>query len=215
MKEERQKAESRRQKRTTILRSFAALCCVAVTTCLAATNSETVDDALTLRPPHAELPPTVWEQYGTSLVIGSILLLVVVGVALWLLLRPKPSVPVPIEILSRKELEALHQRTEDGQVLSQVSRVLRRYVAGAFALPPDELTTAEFCQVIARHENIGPDLAERVGDFLRNSDELKFAPSGSPTPIGAAARALELVKLGEARRAYLRKLEIEAAVEKE
>jgi hypothetical protein len=179
---------------------------------LAATNSESENEILKLSPPQAELPPSFWEQHGTWLGLTAVLLLVLVGAAVWWMLRPKPSVPVLIEILSRKELEALRQRSEDGRVLSQISRVLRRYLAGAFALPADELTTSEFCRVIASHEKVGPELAAEVSDFLRRCDELKFAPADSPTPIGAATRALELVELGEARRTHLRKLEVEAAV---
>lgn len=183
----------------------------AASTLLAATDAAREDDLFRLSPPHAELPPSFWEQYGTWFVIAALFLLALVAAVLWFILRPKPSIPVPIEVSSRKELEALRQRKEDGQVLSQISRVLRRYVVGAFALPPDELTTSEFCRVIADHEKIGPDLAARVGEFLRQCDELKFAPPGVPLPIGAAARALELIELGEARRAHLRKLEAEAA----
>jgi hypothetical protein len=179
----------------------------------AATNSGSENEILKLSPPHAELPASFREQYGFWIVIGTVVLLALVVAAVWWMLRPKPSIPAPIEILSRKELEALCQRSEDGRVLSQVSRVLRRYVTGAFGLPPDELTTSEFCRVSAAHEKIGPDLAVRVGDFLRQCDKLKFAPAGRPMPIGAAARALELVELGEARRAYLRKLDAESAAQ--
>jgi hypothetical protein len=143
-------------------------------------------------------------------VVVAVLLVVFVGVLAWWILRPRPSIPVPIEIQSRKDLEALRQRSEDGRLLSQVSRELRRYVVGAFALPPDELTTTEFCRVIAAHERLGPDLAAQVAEFLRRCDELKFAPASSPTPMGAAARALELVELGESRRAHLRKVEAAA-----
>ncbi len=101
--------------------------------------------------------------------------------------------------------------------------MLRRYVVAAFELPPDELVTSEFCRLLAGHERIGPELAAAVGEFLRRCDEHKFAPPHSPTPMewdsasslssptgrmpgppGAAARALELVELGEARRAQWR-----------
>lgn len=215
MKEEKQKAEGRRRKPSDLMEhrairgwqcrhSILAATLLVVTACRAATNSAREDDPFKLSPPHAELPPTFWEQYGTWIVVAAVVVLVLVGTALWWLLRPRPSIPVPIEVSSRKELEALRQRKEDGQVLSQISRVLRRYVVGAFTLPPDELTTSEFCRAIVSHENIGADLAARVGEFLRQCDELKFAPAGSPMPIGAAARALELVELGEARRAWLR-----------
>jgi hypothetical protein len=179
----------------------------------AATNTER-EDLFKLSPPHAELPPSFWEQYGNAAVLAAILVVALVGAALWLLLRPKPSIQLPVEILARNELEALRQRSENGQVLSQVSRAVRRYVTGAFGLPPDELTTTEFCRVIAGQKRFGPELAERFGDFLRQCDEIKFSPNSSHTPIGAAARALELVELGEARRAYLRSLET-AAVSKQ
>lgn len=169
----------------------------------AAESAEGGQDAFKLRPPHAELPPTYWEQYGAWTVVGIVMLLLLVGAALWWLLRPKPVVPEPIEVLARRELEALRQRLEDGQVLSQISRVVRGYVAGVFQLPPGEMTTSEFCRAVAGHEKIGAELAARVSDFLRRCDELKFSPAGPPLPIGAAARALELVELGEARRAWL------------
>ncbi len=169
----------------------------------AAESAEGGQDAFKLRPPHEELPPTYWEQYGAWTVVGIVMLLLLVGAALWWMLRPKPVVPEPIEVLARRELEALRQRVEDGQVLSQISRVVRGYVAGAFQLPPGEMTTSEFCRAVAGHEKIGPELAAHVSDFLRRCDELKFSPAGPPLPIGAAARALELVELGEARRAWL------------
>ena len=177
----------------------------------AATDSESENEILKLSPPYPELPPTFWEQYGLWIVLVAVALVVLVLAAVWWWLRPKPSLPVPIEILTRKELEALRQRNEDGQVLSQVSRVLRGYLVGAFALPAGELTTSEFCRAVAAHDKIGPDLTARVGEFLRQCDELKFAPAIAPTPMSAAERALELIALGEARRAHLRNLETEAA----
>jgi hypothetical protein len=170
----------------------------------AAESVEGEQDAFKLRPPHAELPPTYWEQHGAWTIAGLIVLLVLLGAALWWLLRPKPIVPEPIEVLARRELETLRPRVEDGRVLSQISRVLRGYIVGAFQLPQGEMTTSEFCRAISEHEDIGPALAAPVSDFLRRCDELKFSPAGPPLPVGAAARALELVELGEARRAWLR-----------
>ena len=96
-------------------------------------------------------------------------------------------------------------------MLSEVSRVLRRYVAAAFELPRDEFTTSEFSRTLAGNGKIGSDLAVAVGEFLRRCDELKFGPSVSPTPMGAANRALELVERGEVRRAQLRQTATAAA----
>ncbi len=177
----------------------------------AATNSDDSADLLVLSPPHPELPPTIWEQYGAWLVVAAVALLALASFAVWWCLRPKPPVVLPPEVAARQELEALRQRTEDGKMLSEVSRVLRRYVAAAFELPRDEFTTSEFGRTLAGNEKIGSDLAVAVGEFLRRCDELKFGPSISPTPMGAAAHALELVKRGEARRAQLRQTATAAA----
>jgi hypothetical protein len=196
----------------------------------AATNSDQLDEILVLSSPHPELPPTFWEQYGAWIVLAAVLVVGLAAVVGWLLLRAKPPVVLPVEVQARQELEALRQRGEDGKTLSQVSRVLRRYVAAAFRLPPEELTTAEFCRALADQERTGADLAAAVGEFLRRCDELKFAPSFAPVrSVGVqasacpdlplfpqdtlkrelqpgATRALELVELGEARRAQLRQM---------
>ncbi|HEU0037969.1 MAG TPA: DUF4381 family protein [Verrucomicrobiae bacterium] len=160
-----------------------------------------------LSPPHGELPPTFWEQYGAWTLLAAVVLLALASFVAWWWLRPEPPVVVPIEVRARQELAVLQQRNEDGRTLSQVSRVLRRYVVAAFELAPDELVTSEFSRLLASHEKIGPELAAAIGEFLRRCDEHKFAPPRSPTPIGAAARALELVDLGEARRTQLRAME--------
>jgi hypothetical protein len=178
----------------------------------AATNSGKEDDLLKLLPPHAELPPTFWEQHGLLVLLAALLLVVLIGIVVWLLVRPKAPVIVPIEIQARLELQALRQQTENGRTLSEVSRVLRRYVAGAFELPPEEMTTAEFCRLLAGQEEIGAELATSVSGFLRRCDELKFAPASSPVPIGAAAQALELVERGEARRTQLRQAALATTV---
>lgn len=157
-----------------------------------------------LRPPKAEIPPTFWEQHGATVMVLVPVGLLLVAVGLWLLLRPKPPVPLPPEVRARTALEALLQAPEDGQVLSRVSQILRRYVQAVFALPPGEPTTAEFCQCMAGRKDIGEELSGALADFLRRCDARKFAQTNPGTPLGAAARALELVAQGEARRAVLR-----------
>ena len=183
----------------------------AVLALFAATNPGQPDENLALSPPHPELPPTFWEQYGALTVLATFVLLVMASFVVWWWLRPKPPVLVPIEVQARQELATLRQRSEDGKTLSQVSRVLRRYVVTVFELPPDELVTSEFSRALGSHEKIGPEFAAAVGEFLRRCDELKFAPLSPAAPMGAVARALELVELGEARRARLREMAPAAA----
>lgn len=169
-----------------------------------ATSAQSTNDVPPLRPALPEIPPTLWEQYGLLLSALGMVVLALVGAGIWWLLQPKPPIPVPIETLTRQELAALGQRAEDGPTLSAISRCMRRYFAIGFDLPPGEFTTTEFCRAISTSERIGSALATAVGDFLRRTDEMKFAPGRSPSQTGAAAQARELFEAGEARRAALR-----------
>lgn len=167
-------------------------------------HSAAQEEAPALRPPLGELPPTFWEQQGTTIILSVVIALLLLALGIWLRLRPKPVAAVPPEVQARTALESLRNLPEDGAVISRVSQVLRRYVLAAFELPPGEPTTAEFCRQIAGNEIIDPGLSEALGTFLRQCDERKFTQSNPSTPLGAAARALELTELSETRRAELR-----------
>jgi hypothetical protein len=162
-------------------------------------SAQDADKIPKLAPPYPELPPTFWEQYGNSIIIGGIVLVLLVAVGIWLGLRKRPVAIVPPEVQARNELRTLQALPEDGLVLSNVSQTLRRYFIAAFALPPGEYTTAEFCRAIGGHEKIGGELSSSVAAFLRDCDENKFPPT-SATPLRAVARALELIECGEALR---------------
>jgi len=164
-----------------------------------------------LRPVRGEIPPTFWEQYGGWVVAGAVVFLVGGGTLAWYLGRPAPSTPIPPEVAARQALEALRARAEDGRVLSQVSQVLRRYLAAVFRLPPAELTTTEFCRELAGSQPVGPELAGAVSSFLRRCDERKFAPSAPGAALDAATSALGLVGQAEERRAQLAKAAQDAA----
>ena len=173
---------------------------VAAQPVLAATNAPGLDEIPPLRPPHAEIPPTFWDQYGLWVILSGVLLLALVCAAAWFLTRPKPPVVVPPHVQARQALEPLRQQPEDGVLLSRVSQVLRHYVVAAFELPPGELTTAEFCSAISGHAQIGPDLSAALSGFLRLCDQDKFSPPASVPPLSAVDRALKLIGQSEARR---------------
>jgi hypothetical protein len=178
---------------------------------LAAANDPALDEAVPAlpHPPHAEIPPTFWEQYAFWIVILSLLLLLVLAAVVWWLARPKPPVIELPAVRARHDLEPLREQPENGVVLSRVSQVLRHYFAGAFSLPQQEMTTTEFCRLISGSEQVGPELSAGMGDFLRECDRRKFAPLPVQPPLGAVAQAAKLIEQGEARRAKL--LEDEAA----
>ena len=166
--------------------------------------AQSTDDIPPLRPPHAEIPATFWEQHATSVGLIGFALLALLGVALWFAARPKPPVVVPPEVQARGDLEALRQLPEDGRVLSRVSQTVRHYFGAAFALPPGELTTAEFCRAMAANDQVGSELSTTTSDFLRRCDQRKFAPDAPPEPTRAADNALKLVERAEIRREQLR-----------
>jgi hypothetical protein len=183
---------------------FAALSLLAARPLFAAaTNAPANDEIPPLRPPHAEIPATFWDQYGGWVILAGVLVVALVGVAIWFLTRPKPPVVVPPEVLARKALEPLRLQTEDGALLSRVSQVLRHYVAAAFDLPPGELTTAEFCGAITGHPLIGPGLSAALSAFLRSCDQDKFSPPAPVPPLSAVAQALKLIDQAQARRLAL------------
>ena len=146
-----------------------------------------------LAPAFPEMTPSFWELHQTAILIGVAVLLALVSVILWLALRTKPQPVPPPELVASRALDKLEHQPEDGMVLSEVSRILRRYVLAAFALPGGELTTAEFYTVLAQTRAINLDLGESISRFLRDCDELKFAPVKSGEPFNAVARARELV----------------------
>jgi hypothetical protein len=166
-----------------------------------ATNPVAPDEIPPLSPPLPEIAPTLWEQFGWVLWILVPLLLVMVGAIVWLVLRPgKPPVLPTTAAQAQVALRALQSQPETGEVLSQISQVLRRYLINAFWLSPLEMTTHDFCMLVRGSEKIGPVLAGSVAEFLQTLDQRKFAPAAVRSPLGAAGRALELVELAEARR---------------
>ena len=164
--------------------------------------AQSTNDVPPLLPALPEIPPTVWEQHGVLIVVLIVVAVALLAAAIWWLLQPKPPVPMPIEIQTRRELEQLRKQTEDGKIISQVSQAFKRYVAVAFELPTVEMTTAEFTRAVAGSEKVGNDLAAQVSDFLRQCDEQKFSPTAG-IQTSACSRALELFESGEARRAEL------------
>jgi hypothetical protein len=168
-------------------------------------GAQSTNDIPPLRPPHAEIPPTFWEQHTAAVGMGGFALLAFIGLAIWLAMRPRPPVIIPPAVQARGDLESLRQLAEDGWVLSKVTQAVRRYFGAAFALPPGELTTAEFCRALAANDQVGAELSTTTSDFLRRCDERKFAPDAPPGLTGAADCALKLVAQAEHHREQLRR----------
>lgn len=151
----------------------------------------------TLLPPHGQIQPTFWEQHGKAVIAGSFIVLALAASVIWRILKPRPQPILPPAIAAREALAKCRARPEDGNVLSEVSRLLRRYVGAVFEFPRGEFTTAEFCRELECSEKIAPELKHAISDFLRACDERKFSPAISSAPLNAAGRALELLAFTE------------------
>jgi Domain of unknown function (DUF4381) len=148
-----------------------------------------------LRPPHPELPPTFWELHGGQIIIAACLALVLILLVVLLVRRTRPVIVEEPGVTARRALENLRGRAEDGALIVEVSRILKRFVLAALNLPPEqEQTTVEFRNFLKAGPQIKPELAEDVGDFLRRCDEWKFAPARPAPQLNAVPRALDLVE---------------------
>ncbi len=173
---------------------------------LAFTNSRP-NDIPPLRPPRKEMPPTYWEQKGGLVVVSGVGLLGAILAGIWFARRVRPQVTVPAEVQARAALETVRGQPETGGVLSAISQNLRHYITAAYNLPAQELTTTEFCEVIAHNESIGPKLADAISEFLRRGDQRKFALSAERAPLEAVPQAFKLIEMSEARRAELHRIQ--------
>jgi len=132
-------------------------------------------------------------------VAGSLLALLLLGLAGWFLTRRRPvAMPAP-DTLARQALDPLRRQPEEGALLSRVSQILRHYLVAAFGLPPEELTRTEFCRALRDNQGVGLELSDGIAEFLRRCDERKFAPSDPQPALGAAEQALKVIEAAEQR----------------
>lgn len=190
-------------RRLWILVSCGALA-VSGSSALAEALTNAVNEAIPpLRPPRPELPPGFWEQNGFWVLAGLVVVLTLVVAAASIIVRPRAAPEAEPAAKARHQLEPLRAAEETGPVLSRISQAVKEYFRDTFALPRHQLTTAEFCSVVATDQRVGPELASGVSDFLRRCDTRKFAPQPPVAGTGAAAEALKLVDAGELRRQAL------------
>ena len=146
-----------------------------------------------LVPAYGEIAPTFLEQHKAIVIIGVLLAAALAALIVWKIFSPKPAPVLPPEKIARDALAKLQAQPEDGQLLSEVSQILRRYVGAVFHFSGGELTTAEFCSALARNEKINLQLGESVSNFLRECDVRKFSPAGGTASVNAVSRALKIV----------------------
>jgi hypothetical protein len=164
-----------------------------------------------LLPPLAPIPPTFWDQHHIAIVVGALILIVLIATGVWKILKPGPPSVMPPAYVAGAVLAKCIGRPEEGKVLSEISRALRRYVGAVLGFPAGELTTGEFRHELECSEKITPPLKNDIFDFLRVCDERKFSPTVSAPALNAAGRAQQFIAVIEEE---IRKQETASATNK-
>lgn len=130
-----------------------------------------------IAPPIDVFPYPPW-----MVALAAALALIVLGLAVWLIVRairnrPAPPPPSPRTVAIR-ELEAL--RAQLGKIGAYpfsiaVSDVLRRFVGAHFQLHAERQTSPEFLAAIAKAPQFSDDDRALLAQFLERCDMIKFA----------------------------------------
>ncbi|TMA60118.1 MAG: hypothetical protein E6J75_01735 [Deltaproteobacteria bacterium] len=127
--------------------------------------------------------PVDWRPYW--LLGGGLLAAVLIAFVLYRTLnRPKrpaaAAPPRPPHVVAAAELDRLRARRliEQGafkEYYSELSDVVRRYLESRFKLRAPEMTTEEFLIAAARDGRLAPGHRRLLGEFMTESDLVKFA----------------------------------------
>jgi hypothetical protein len=173
---------------------------VTVESVLAQTSE--ANDIRDIKPP--EPVPVDWRPY--YLVGGGLLAAVLLAFALYRVLnrerRGLPAAPArPAHEVALGELERLRARDLVAQgafkeYYSTLSTIVRTYLEQRFGLRAPEMTTEEFLLVTARDARLAPAHRRLLGEFLGESDLVKFAKhlptiADSERAFAAARRVVE------------------------
>ena len=172
---------------------------VFLTLSTAIVHAQTTTNALPgLIPAYDEIPPNFWELNHLAIITGVFVVLLLIGMLIWRQLCPIAAPHPSPEKTARNALARLQNQPENGNVLSAVSQIVRRYISGRLGLSKNELTTTEFIAALARCDKLDLAHVESACSFLRECDVRKFSPRNNAGSINAVNRALVLIQSVEA-----------------
>ncbi|MFA5205162.1 MAG: DUF4381 family protein [Lentisphaeria bacterium] len=159
------------------------------------------DSALALAPliPQGWLPG-VWRWWHY---LGMGLLLLILGVAFWLLYRRREGTALPPPVPPWETAQAALQELEAALPLApepffvRYADVLRGYGDARFGLHAAEATTPELLERLRRLPALTPGQRQAVGDVLAAADRIKFACADATQDELRAALAVARRFIGE------------------
>jgi Domain of unknown function (DUF4381) len=155
-----------------------------------------------LSPPEPPAPSPSWLwRWRLPLVLG----LLILSLGAWLVWRwrGRPAPPLSPDQYALRELarieETLRSAQGDAEVFhTQLSHIIRRYLAERFGLHAFEQTTAEFLETVRQVPQVSAEQQALLRDLFERCDLAKFArASTSPEECRRTAEMVrELVRLG-------------------
>lgn len=152
-------------------------------------------------------PPPVWWLPWTIGVLVALML----GVIVWLLLRPKavtiipPRQPISSALRALADLRSRLQTIPPSEISHRVSLILRRYLSERYAVPATVRTTNEIFSSL-RHFDAGVPIPraegvwkERFAPVARLCDDMSFMPAPRTHEESAALVDLAMARVEEER----------------
>jgi hypothetical protein len=130
------------------------------------------------RPPVPTAQASWLRRWGFVLILGLTGALIL---GAWLVKRRRIAQPPPLSPaqLALRELERIERTLSDegdaAMVHTELSHVLRRYLADRFGVPALEQTTAELLEAIRPHPGMSADQQKLLHDWFARCDLAKFA----------------------------------------
>jgi len=154
-------------------------------------------ESLHLEPPRDLLRPDFWEQYGTLVLVGGLLVLSFIAFLVSRWMQPEPLVmETPLQAV-RRVLHQLCKEPKNPDIASQSSRALKRYIQGRLKLMPGEMTTREIREAIHFRKELPEALVSKLESFFEQCDQWSFStlpPADSLDPVETALSLVDQVE---------------------
>ncbi len=159
--------------------------------------------------------PIPWDWRPTAIAAGGVLALAALVAGVYLLVNrrrraaqvpPRPAHEVALEALARLRAQRMIEAGRFEEYYVSLSSIVRTYAETRFGLRAPEMTTEEFLVAMQRDRRLTGEQRSMLGDFLAESDLVKFArhhpaPDAAERAYAAARRFIEESRPEEAKRA--------------
>ena len=123
-------------------------------------------------------PVSFFPFTSEQIALGVAVLFVLIGGIAWFIWRSRRQPPLTVQEAALKALDDMKKNLMSGSDHDfgiSVSTLLRNYLGDVFGLAAPRQTTEEFLSSLHQQKYFAPAEQKALGDFLKQSDVLKFA----------------------------------------